>query len=447
MRTASATGTSRRRWIGRSAQALALTAASSCVGRCGARTELATQAGPRAPHRSCRAVEHRSARKVWQVSLPNDQAFTGPWAADDAGTTYFLGTSPAQYPTTYTIAALDSCGALRWQSAPRPPGFLNGASPDVVVDGDRVLFQWGTVDAFDRMTGAHLWNVDLDAYAGEKLAGDDFAEIGPLAVSADGTAFLTMTYGTRAVILSIDATGTPQTVANVSGDTGDLSGFVLDAADHLDILFNSVDGEIVTSYARDGSKVFSSAFACNIGFLGPLAAGSSFVVMQSGPCGMDLTGASLFSPPNDDSAQSVTIDATNNLYLAGGNAFASLDPTGSPRWTTPGSDFVVSAPLLATQGQVFTAQLPASIASTAGPLSIVSYDAATGVELARYPTDAMVPGGSIPTIPTLVTAAAQVVFSVGGTATAIAVGQTADNSAQWPTGAGGPDRRNAALGH
>ena len=47
----------------------------------------------------------------------------------------------------------------------------------------------------------------------------------------------------------------------------------------------------------------------------------------------------------------------------------------------------------------------------------------------------------------LVTPAAQVVFGVNGTATAITVGQTADESAPWPTGAGGPDRRNAALGH
>src|SRR5262249_34786128 len=135
----------------------------------------------------------------------------------------------------------------------------------------------------------------------------------------------------------------------------------LDADDHLDVLYNSVQGAIVTSYARDGSKVFSRAFTCDVGFFGPLAAGSSFVVMQPGPCGVGLAHASPFSPPADTSALRVTLDSANKLYVDGTVAFGSLDSGGNPRWTVPGSDLVVSEPLLATGGQVFTARLPADI--------------------------------------------------------------------------------------
>jgi hypothetical protein len=422
--------------------ALALVAASWCAG-CGARSDL----GSTAPSGSASDLPCGGAApgaKVWS----SDQALDGPLAVDGAGTTYFRAAGdPGQGAASYAIAALDSCGALRWQSAPRPSGFIAGALRDIVVDGDRVLFLWGTVDAFDRGTGAHLWNVDLGAYAGEDLAQDPFAEIGPLAVSADGTAFLTMTYSSHAVVLSIDAAGTLQMVAQVTGDMGDISGFLLDADDHLDTLYNSTAGHIVTSYTRDGSQVFSSPFACDVGFLGSLAAGSSFVVMQSGPCAMDLTGADLFSPPSGGPADAVTIDTANDLYVVAGNAISSLDATGASRWTTSGSDIIASAPLLATGGQIFTVQLPASIVSTPGPVSIVTHDTATGAELARYTTDAMMPTGTGWSLPALITPAGQIVFQTIGTVTAIAVGQTPDPSAQWPTGAGGPDRRNAALGH
>jgi outer membrane protein assembly factor BamB len=404
---------------------------------------------------------------VWQVALPGDQLFTGPWATDDAGFTYFLGTDSAQLPMEYTIVALDSCGRLVWRSSPRSPNSTSDTgSPGIVVAGQRVLFQSGTVDAFDRATGEHLWNTDLDAFAGELLAHDDQASVGPLAVSSDGTAFLTLgthvkpvgtEYGRSTVLLSIDTVGNPQKLADVTADTGytgEIDGFVIDAADHLDLLYydyKGVVGGALTSYARDGSMVFSSAFPCDAGYLGPLAAGSSFVVMQyTRPCGMGLTGSPSYAQPHNYDALAVTLDAANDMYLAGKHMVSGLDATATSRWIVSAGELILSAPLLATGGELFVASLPATweTASMSGPISIVSYDTATGTEVARYPTKVVIPAGvSGPPRPRmLLTAAAQVVFSLRGTVTATAVAQVPDPTAQWPTILGGPDQRNAALG-
>jgi hypothetical protein len=472
------------RWTGVSdrgalAAFLALAAAPWCAA-CGARSELPV--GTRSCSHATAGTQvesdlpcgHATAgTQVWQVALPSDQVFTGPWATDDAGYTYFLGLEPAQVPTAYTIVALDSCGRLVWRSSPRSPNTTSDTLWGVVVDGQRVLFQSGTVDAFDRATGAHLWNTDLDAFAGEVLAHDDQATAGPLAVSSDGTAYLTLgthvkpvgvAYGRSTVILSIDTAGNPQKVADFTADTGytgAIEGFVLDAADHLDVLYDADNGFVggtVTSYARDGSMVFSSAFPCDTGYLGPLAAGSSFVVMQEGrPCGMGLTGSLPYSqPPHNYDAFALTLDAANDMYLAGHFStdakdwVTSLDTTATPRWAVSAGELVLSAPLLATSCELFVASLPSTweTASMPGPISIVSYDTTTGTEVARHPTKVVIPEDLTrpPRLKMLLTAAAQVVFSFGGTATATAVAQVPDPTARWPTSAGGPDQRNAALG-
>ena len=414
---------------------------------CGARSDLGapirTDAAP--PNLPC--AQAPAGTTVWQTTLPQDQTFTGPAAADDDGSTYYLGVDQVRYPNAYTVAALDSCGNLTWRSAPLPAKALNGASADLVVTSDQVIYQWGTIDAFDRATGAHRWNVDLDAYAGEKLALDDAAEIGPLAVAEDGNAFLVMTYAAHSVILQITSSGALSTVVGtIRGSLGDISGFILDGDDHLDTLFNSVDGMIVTSYARDGSFVFSSALACNASFLGPLASGKSFIAMQSGPCFMDFTGATIFSPPVDEANGAlVAIDGASNVYVVGGQpALTSLDPTGHTRWASSTTDLTVSSPLLASGGHVFVAQVPASIATQSATVSLVEYDASTGASIASYPTGVVYPKDSVPTLPLLVTAAGQLVFAPSNAVTAISAGAVTDTSALWPTTAGTPDHRNSA---
>jgi hypothetical protein len=381
--------------------------------------------------------------------LPTDQSFTGPWATDAVGTTYFLGLDANAYPNNYSILALDSCGHVAWRTALAPAKALNGAIPDIVVDGDHVLYQWGTVDAFDRVTGHHLWNVDLDAYANERLALDDGAELGPLAVSSDGTAYLAISFGSGTAIASVDTAGNIATVVSrVRGDTGDISGFILDAANHLDILFNSVAGSIVTSHARDGTFQFSTPFSCNEQFLGPLASGDSFVVMQSGPCAMSLAGVNLFGPqmPSEGS-QFVTLDAASNLYVVNGNpALSSVDASGNPRWATPAAADVVSAAVLATGNELFVTELPENIATEPGNVGVAAYDTQKGTLLGTFSTSATFPAGSVPPIPLILTAAGQLVLVGDGTAFALGVGALPDPAAVWPTGSGSGDRRNAAPG-
>jgi hypothetical protein len=385
---------------------------------------------------------------IWQTSLPQDETFSGPWATDSAGTTYFLGLDPPEYATSYTVLAIDSCGHQVWRTPALDPHPFNGGAPDLVVDGNQILFLGGTIDSFDRTSGAHLWNVDLDAYAGENLADDDFAFVGPLAVAADGTAFLALTYSSNA-ILSIDTAGNVSTVSETPTDGSSISGFILDAAGHLDVLYNSESGELVHSYTKDGTPVFSSSFdGCTANFVGPLAAGKDFIVMQSGPCIMDLTGRMTYSPPQDDSAEYTTIDSADDLYGAGDSpGFVSVDPTGASRWQVTTSNAVLTPLLLGSRQQLFLAETTTDVTSASGTVVIVANNTTTGLPLASYPTGISYPiGDLLPVITMLLTPAEQIVFRSGSTVTAIAVGQIPDPTAEWPTSAGGPDGRNAALG-
>jgi len=413
---------------------------------CGARTEL--DQPPEAGPSSLPCGQAAPGTTIWQTPLPADQTFSGPWATDADGATYYLGVDTVRYPTSYTLAALDSCGHLTWRSSPLAAASLNGATPDVVVAGDQVLYAWGTVDAFDRKTGAHVWNVDLDVLAGEKLGFDSFAELGALAVTPDGTAYMPMTFGSGATIAKIDAAGHATiVVSHVQGSLGDISGSLVDAAGHLDVLFNSVDGMIVTSYTRDGSFVFSDALACNAGFLGPLASGTSFVAMQSGPCLMSFAGVTLFSPPLDEAnAAFIAVDAADNLYVVGGApGVSSIDASGQQRWAVATSDYVVSSPLLGSGETLFVAQVPSSISSGTAAVSLIEYEATAGHVLATYATPVTYPMDNVPNLSLLLTAAGQLVFSWNNTATAIAAGAVPDVKAAWPTSSGTPDRRNSAL--
>ncbi len=412
---------------------------------CGARTQL--DEPPEAGPSSLPCGQAANGTTVWQTALPADQTFVGPYATDASGATFYLGLDPTRYPTSYTLVAIDSCGQLTWRSAPLPTAWLNGATPDVVVAGDHVLYAWGTVDAFDRKTGAHVWNVDLDALTNDKLALDDFAELGALAVTADGSAYMPMTFGSGATIAKIDTAGNAtMVVPHVQGSVGDISGSLVDAAGHLDVLFNSVDGMIVTSYTRDGAFVFSSALACNAGFLGPLASGTSFVAMQSGPCLMSFAGATLFSPPDAANGAFIAVDGADNLYVVGGYpGIASLDSSGHQRWAAATSDYIVSSPLLGSGQTLFVAQVPSSISSGSAAVSVVEYDASSGHVLATYATPVTYPKSSVPNLPLLLTTAGQLVFSWNNAAMAIAAGAVPDTSAAWPTSGGTPDRRNSAL--
>jgi hypothetical protein len=426
---------------------------ASLLVACGARSSLdfllpETSAGP-GPTSHLPCAQSTPGTPVWQVRLPEELPFTGPWATDSSGATYFLGLDPQAPALGYTIVAIDSCGVLIWRTSAHDPHAFNDGAPQVVVAGDQILFLWGTIDSFDRTNGSSLWSVDLDAYAGENLEDDDSASVSPLAVASDGTAFLALTYSSSSAILSVDPVGNVSTVSSTPADGGSITGFILDAAGHLDVLYNSGSGELVHSYTKDGTPVFSSSFdGCTANYVGPLASGKDFIVMQSGPCIMDLTGRVTFSGPEGDWAGYTTIDSADDLYAAGETpGIESIDSAGAGRWQAPFPMSVLTPPLLATGNQLFAAQTTTQVTSAPGTVDIVAYDTTTGLQISSYPTDLSYPVGDLlPTITMLLTPAEQLVFFSGGVATAIAAGQIPDPDAEWPTSAGGPDGRNAALG-
>jgi outer membrane protein assembly factor BamB len=384
----------------------------------------------------------------WQTPLPSDASFTGPLAADEFGTTYFLGSFQGPSPTSYSVVALDSCGRTKWQSAPAATKFINGARTTLLVSGDHVIVQWGSVDAFDRTNGEHLWNVDLDTFAGESLPSDDVAEIGPSAAAADGAVFVVFETSSGAAIVSIAPDGTASTLTRLPPNRlGDLISLIVDGAGQVDVLLNTaLHGALVDSVSRSGQLVFSNAFDCSPSFLGPMASGSSFIVMQSGPCVLTLEGQTGFSPmAGTGQYQRVAIDGQDNLYFAGnGQGVFSFDSTGHPRWTHGPTKFMVAGPLLASGGVLFVAEADLS-ARTGGAsvVHLVEVDTGTGAAIDSHAVEARLPTDSFAL---LLTAAEQLVFVSNNRVTAVAAARAPNRSAAWPTPGGGADDRGAAGG-
>ena len=396
------------------------------------------------------SVAWRLAMDAGPATDAGAMTFTGPWAADTAGATYYLGTA-GQYPSTYSVIAVDACGHQAWRTDGTAYGLgSQEVRPTLLLAGDAVVVQIGAVDAFDRRTGVHLWNVSLDALAGEKLAGDDLAEIGPSAAAEDGTVYAAFETGAELTIAAITPAGAPSIVAKTPNE-GDLISFILDAAGHLDVLFNSaLKGSYVESFTRSGAPVFAAAFQCQITSLGPMASASRFILMQTGACVLSLTGTSAFafSPaPDFGDFDAVVVGAQDELYASESTAgVVSYDAAGHRRWTTKLPRYPVAGPALSQGGDVVL--LEADLATRPiGSVTVVALDAASGAT--RWTRD-LATGGDVATLgytPLLVTSARQVVVGVGGNeVVALVVGTAINPAAAWPTPGGGADSRNAARG-
>jgi hypothetical protein len=424
---------------------------------CGARTPLNVYDGDAAPdapgHPStlpCGAVA-APGTVVWQTATGSDATFTGPWAADESGTTYFLGviSSPGGSPLGYQVAALDSCGRLRWASSPTALEPLNGARPGLLLAGDRVVVEWSAVDAFDRKSGAHLWNVDLNAIAGTNLAFDSFAEIAPPAAAADGTTLVAFEWSGGGDIVSIDAGGSASKLASFD-PAGDLISLIVDGAGQIDILLNTaLSGALVDSYSRDGSRVFESSFSCSAMSLGPMASGNAFLAMQTGPCILTLSGQPGFSPSaGTGDYRQMVIDAENNLYVADdASDLFSFDTGGRVRWTATSKLPSIGGPVLGADNRVFVARADLSSGwDLVSSVTFVAVDAASGSAAAPWVVSTRLPPAALIGFPFLLTAAEQLVFAGNGNVTALAAGVEPAAKAQWPTATGGTDGRQAALG-
>jgi hypothetical protein len=393
---------------------------------------------------------------AWQLAIdagPVGDAgatvFTGPWAADPTGATYYLGTA-GSYPSTYSVVAIDACGHLLWRTDGTPYGESSEVRPTLLVDGDAVVVQIGSVDAFDRGSGSHLWNVSLDALAGEKLAGDDQAEIGPSAAAADGSVYVAFETASTTILAAITPAGAPTIVAKTPNQ-GDLISLILDAAGHLDMLINSaLKGSYVESFTPGGTAVFASSFSCQAGFLGPLASGNDFLVMQTGACVLSLQGgpAFTFSPtPASEDFAAIVLDANDDLYVNESTATADrYDASGQRRWTTPLTHYAVGGPLLADDGQMLLLEADLSQRPIAR-VTVAALATATGTTVwsREVATAGDVAGLGVAQF--LLTDARQIVFGVGGNVVeALVAGASPDPAAAWPTPSGGVDGRNAARG-
>ena len=384
---------------------------------------------------------------AWQTPLGQlDERVRGPVATDDAGTTYFFVTRKTN-AADYALVALDSCGRLLWRTDPTPAGPTLNAQSSFLVRGAQIVAQWGGVDGFDRATGKHLWNVDLNALAGEDLGLDDFASIGPIAAAKDGTAYLAFETDALATLLAIDTAGRTSVLATTP-NPGSIVSLVLDGAGHLDVLFNTAQrGALVESFTTAGATVFSASFACQEGFLAGLASGSQYLVMQSGPCVLSLGGAPGFSPapspPDFSDYSAVAIDADDNLYMRSSMPLAfSFDGAGHTRWKQGQGlgKAILAGPLLATNAQVLFVATETPSFPAPSPATIVALDAKTGAPLSTRLA------GTIEDNDALLTAAQHLVFFGGGVATAVATGQVPAADAQWATTNGGADQRRAARG-
>jgi outer membrane protein assembly factor BamB len=377
---------------------------------------------------------------AWQTPLGQpEERVRGPVAADDAGTTYFF-VARATNPTDYTLVALDSCGRVLWRTDPVAAPTLNAPS-SFLVRGDQLVAQWGGVDGFDRATGKHLWNVDLDALAGENLGLDDFSSIGPVIAAKDGTAYLAFETGATAALIAIDKAGHTTALATTPNE-GSIVSLVLDGAGHLDVLFNTaLRGALVKSFTTAGATVFSASFVCQSGFLGELASSSKYLVMQTGPCVLSLGGdTGLWPPPvgaDTVDYDGIVIDGADNAYAkdSAGDVF-SFDGAGQKRWKLPVGKALVAGPLLATGDQV----LVVASEAPSPPAMVVTIDAKTGASLSTRTV------GAFEGTDALLTAAQHLVFVGGNVATAVAMGQVPAPDAQWSTVNGGADQRRAAGG-
>ncbi len=325
--------------------------------------------------------------------------FTGPLASDASGRTYFLGTPPSSgpYPDAYSVVALDSCGRQLWQTAQMPaPGVAPpAANPTLLVSGDQVIVQWGSVDAFDTATGASRWSVDLNVVAGENLQLDGAAEVGPSAAS-NGTLFVPLRTSTETVIVSIGPTGSPSILATIPPSaSGDLVSTIVDGAGHIELELNAMSGDLVESFSTTGAPVFSSAFQCSSGIEGPLASGRTFIVTQGGPCLLTLQGDAAFSPmAAGGGSQEMAIDRDDSLYINDSTNVYSFTASGGARWTleteSPFTASRVAGPLLARRAEnvLFIAQADKGPADPIHVRSLVAVDTQTGAAIASYPVDA-----------------------------------------------------------
>ncbi len=437
---------------------------------CGARTDLdvvetvadagdsvADAAVPDAGLLTCpeRLAAAPAGSVVW--SYPFATPAAGPLAADSSGTTYFLAVDAVSTSAqmTYTVLALDACGALRWQSQPVQVATTGEMRPTVMVSGEQLLVQAINVDAFDLATGGHRWTADLAAFGTANGMGNvltaEGGGVGPATATNDGVLLVPLYTTSSKYVMQVSRMGEPSVFSRaVERMPGDVLSLIVDAAGQVDLLLNdSVSGALVVAFDRSADRAgvvqFMASLACTQSFIGELASGRSFVAQQNGLCGLGFDGVVRF----DTHAQTegaLLIDSRDYLYFSTNMAFSSEGLSGHPRWTR-----ALSSP--STLAALGARNVYVELVASSDPflLGVTALARDTGAPdwsttLTGYSLRPTLP--SNPFLADDMLLVAPGVLVVGGASMAIGIASGADVTAAidpWPMRRGGADGRAAVA--
>jgi outer membrane protein assembly factor BamB len=395
---------------------------------------------------------------IWSTPLTTDRYLVGPLAANPEGGTYFaddgflVGGSVDGGPS---ILALTPCGKVAWRVAWGHPA-NTGTETFLIVSGSRLVAVESDVEAFDLATGAHLWTADLLGFAAVHGQGGLTADqvlVATPAVAADGTVYVLFNAPAVVWLLAIDTTGAVSLLATVpiDGDGGFATDLILDVAGRLDVStvatnFNPGPGSML-SFARDGTLAWRASLA-GVSYENLILSGESFLLSEDNGERFGLDGG--LAGSSDAFTKPAAVDHTEAgaaVYAIGGSEIAiRQDTQGRLVWSSVlapnGFHEFTGGPLVGDGAHVFyLVQLLGSTSDggdriTTGVYAVAKADG--GKQTWEF--DASSPGYM------LLTAAGELVFSMGSSAVAIASGGERPSGSVWPTPRGGADQRGAAIG-
>lgn len=360
------------------------------VSACGSRSALPSDAGtggsadpcvaPSIPLACAESIAAAPAgAEVWSRGLPvGELSLLGPVAADDAGSTYYLGAESALY--VKTVYALDACGELRWQADVSHSIAASGYVPQVMVAGGRLLLVGiGSIVALHLDTGEPAFIADLEGFAqggGLGVPPGKVVGMGFTAADAQGTVFSLVANDLDVFIVSVSVTGELHPVARVEhylGGAGYPLGaqqLALDAAGHVVLAggTGSGNGEPIRAFTKSGNAVFDTMLP-SFGIGHSLAGGPDFITgrglwileLDGTPRGTFVGGG----PTLISWDGPTVVDAEGTLHVVGGqhlepgvstmtfNLLGRFSPEGTSEWTATLDEQIVGGPVLDDRGHLF----------------------------------------------------------------------------------------------
>lgn len=424
---------------------------------CGARTPLQDPDVDASLTPTCRPSAPLGA-VAWRSTLTSERGLVGPLAADAQSDTFFaidpaLVSRPSSAPPT--LLSLDRCGAPRWRVA-----WTHFQNRSVLVHGlvtqGRLLVGDGDLQAFDAATGAHLWTLDLVAYAAAQGLGDVTGSnaLRRIVADLDGVAYALVQSRDLAFVLRVDATGAASTLLRVptTPDRSSVGDLVLDAGGRLvfPLTFTNVSPGPGALYAftRAGAMRYRLELPV-VNYLDQITVGADYVlsgdtgtfVADDGSVRLDL---GRFVGPGATSA-------AGELYTvrrrAGDDAgLAAYDARGRERWSAPltyGYAFSNDAGPYLGQRNVWAVFTRFESARDGGTRVLQVLQAASRATGAA--STFAFPGSNAGQA--LLLPAGIVVFTLDGDAVGVSTGgDLPADDALWPGSHGGFERRGAPRG-